>query len=65
MISTLLAIDRRRGPDANRLTGQGALAEKVAGGQHRDDRLFADTGEHRELDRALLDVPDVVAGVAL
>ena len=57
--------DRRRRPDADRLTRQGPLAEKVAGGQHRDDRFFADTREHRELDRALLDVPDVVAGLAL
>ena len=65
MISTLLATAAVAVPDANRLTGQGALAEKIAGRQHRDDRLFADAGEHRQLDRALLDVPDVVAGVAL
>src|SRR6185503_10993120 len=43
----------------------GALAEKVAGAQHRDDGLFADPGEHRELDRAFLNVPNVIAGVAL
>ena len=65
MISTLLGRHRRRRLDANRLTGQRALAEKVAGRQHRDDRLFADAGEHRELDRALLDVSDVVGRVAL
>ena len=65
MTSTLLATRGRRSPDANRLTGQRAFAEEVAGAEHRDDRLFADAGDHRELDRALLDVPDVVAGVAL
>ena len=51
---------RRRGPDANRLTGQRAFAEKVAGAQHRDDGLFADAGEHRELDGAFLNVEDGV-----
>ena len=56
---------RGRRLDANRLTGQRALAEEVAGPQHRDDRLFADPGEHRELDRALLEVPDVSGRIAL
>ena len=47
------------------MTRQGALAEEVAGGQYRDHRFFSYAREHRELDRALLDVPDVVAPLAL
>ena len=47
---------RGRRPDPNRLTGQGSFPEKVAGAQHRDNRLFAGTGQHRELDPALLNV---------
>ena len=47
------------------LTGQRAFTEEVAGPEHRHDRLLADTGEHRELDRAFLQIPDVVRGVAL
>ena len=65
MISTLLAVTAVAVADANRLTGQGALAEEVAGRQHRHHRLLADAGEHRQLDRAFLDVSDVVAGIAL
>jgi hypothetical protein len=55
----------RRSPDANGLPGQGALTEEVARLQHRHNRLFPGAGEHRELDPARLDVPNVVARVAL
>ena len=54
--------DRRRAAHAERLTGQAALAEEVAGAEHRHDGLFAGLRQHRQLDAARLDVQDVVAG---
>ena len=65
MVNTLLGDDGRGRPDAKRLTGQRAFTEEVAWTQHRDDRLFADLGQYRELDRTLLDVFDVLARIAL
>ena len=50
---------------ANRLPGEAAFAEEVAGAQHRDDRLPPCPGQHREADCAVLDVEDGGRRIAL
>jgi hypothetical protein len=56
---------RRGAAHPNRLPRQAALAEKVAGAEHRDHRLLAPLRQHRQLDAARLHVEHVVTGVAL
>ena len=45
---------------AHRLSGQGSLAKKLAGAQHRDNCLFARFGEYRDFDAPLLNVHDAI-----
>src|SRR5207247_6241867 len=50
---------------ANGMTRQRPLAEEVSRPQHRHDRLLAAARQHRELDRALLNVQDGVGRITL
>ena len=56
---------RRRRPHADGLPGQTAFTEELAGPQHRHYGFAARFRQHRQLDVALPDVEDVIAGVAL
>jgi hypothetical protein len=60
------AVRHRRGRgQAQWLSGQAALAEKVALAMERDDRLLAPLGYDAELDPALLDIEDGIRRVSL
>src|SRR3990172_1663460 len=56
---------RRRRRHAKGLTGQTAFAKEVVWPQHRDDRLFPLSGQHRQLDLALEDVEYGIGGISL
>jgi hypothetical protein len=53
------------GLQANGVARQRPLTEKVAGPRHRHNGLFAPVRQHRELDRACLNVQDAVGRIAL
>ena len=56
---------RGRCPESNGLTGEGAFPEEIARPQHRHDRFFAGSRQHRDLDAPLLNVQDRVTRLAL
>src|SRR3990172_5098698 len=56
---------RRRRRHAQGLTGQAAFAKEVVWPQHRDDRLFPVSGQHRQLDLALEDVQYGISRIPL
>jgi hypothetical protein len=57
--------DRRGASHPTLLTGQASLAEEVTWAKHGDHGLFSGLRQHRQLDAAGLNVPDMLAGIAL